>query len=656
MAQNVARLGVIFGMDSAEFETGLKKVGRGLDSIQEKMKTVGAVAVLAFTAMTAKALEYSDRISDVATANEVAIKTVMALSEGLAQNGGDAENAGKLLSSFTAHIDAFAQGGKEAQITFARLGISLKDVGTKDMTSLFDQAITSLAGMDDAVSRNAIAMTIFGKASKGVDFKGLSEGTAEARLKFAEYADAVSKAGDLHDKLDAKATKTMIMFTNAFIPTLNQVFDALNKSGGAMEIFFEYSGKGFKNFVTGISYATAFLKVYMETWSVMIDLIKDPLTGKGFDLENKLKNLENFYQLEMHKADDFRNKILFPDKFGDQETKKPPTPFTGRQVTPYKDTASENQAKKLQEGLAMAEKISDEYKRQLQFSYDELQIQGQMNFMTEKEKNINEAVLKVREDTSKKLNEIQNKMEEYSVKGEKLNQPIINQLEKEKKEVILLGLEYEELTRKEKTRQEESQRTFSSGWNKAFKQASEDAENYSTLGTKAYETMSSNITSAIDTFVETGKLSFADFASSIIKELLKVELRMQAMSLFRAGLSFLGSAFASPTPFAPNPSGGALPIGDVSIYGDGGQLDIGQPSIVGDKGPELIIPSRAGTVIPNNKISDMLGSGQTINYNAPYIANMSAIDTQSATQFLAQNKQTIWAVNQSASRSMPTSR
>jgi hypothetical protein len=35
---------------------------------------------------------------------------------------------------------------------------------------------------------------------------------------------------------------------------------------------------------------------------------------------------------------------------------------------------------------------------------------------------------------------------------------------------------------------------------------------------------------------------------------------------------------------------------------------------------------------------------------------MSAIDTQSAMQFLAKNKEGVWAANQSASRSMPASR
>jgi serralysin len=86
-------------------------------------------------------------------------------------------------------------------------------------------------------------------------------------------------------------------------------------------------------------------------------------------------------------------------------------------------------------------------------------------------------------------------------------------------------------------------------------------------------------------------------------------------------------------------------------------IDLREASLVGENGPELFIPRTAGTVVPNGQFaSAMGGGGQTVNYNGPYIASMSAIDTQSATQFLAKNKQTIWAVNQSAQRSLPVSK
>jgi hypothetical protein len=88
---------------------------------------------------------------------------------------------------------------------------------------------------------------------------------------------------------------------------------------------------------------------------------------------------------------------------------------------------------------------------------------------------------------------------------------------------------------------------------------------------------------------------------------------------------------------------------------EGGPMAANTPYMVGERGPELIIPKGAGTVIPNNQLAGAMG-GPQINYNGPYIANMQAIDTQSATQFLARNKLSVYAANQSAARSLPTSR
>jgi phage-related minor tail protein len=83
----------------------------------------------------------------------------------------------------------------------------------------------------------------------------------------------------------------------------------------------------------------------------------------------------------------------------------------------------------------------------------------------------------------------------------------------------------------------------------------------------------------------------------------------------------------------------------------------GRPYYVGERGPELFVPNGNGTIVPNNTLAGAMGGGgQTVNYNGPFIQNMNAIDTQSGVQFLAKNKSTIWAANQSAQRSLPMSK
>jgi hypothetical protein len=45
----------------------------------------------------------------------------------------------------------------------------------------------------------------------------------------------------------------------------------------------------------------------------------------------------------------------------------------------------------------------------------------------------------------------------------------------------------------------------------------------------------------------------------------------------------------------------------------GGPVNAGQPYIVGERGPEIVVPGRSGTVIPNNRIGVGGGSPTTVN-------------------------------------------
>ena len=164
----------------------------------------------------------------------------------------------------------------------------------------------------------------------------------------------------------------------------------------------------------------------------------------------------------------------------------------------------------------------------------------------------------------------------------------------------------------------------------------------------------SSMNSAIDQFVRNGKLSFSDFAKSLIQDILAIYLKAQLLQMFSMGSSLLGSVS---TAFRYGTNVGSQQTAMLAAQGfaDGGNPPVGVPSIVGERGPELFVPRTAGTIIPNHQLSSAMQQPQVI-YNGPYIANMQAIDTQSATQFLARNKEAVWSANQSASRSIPTSR
>ena len=51
-------------------------------------------------------------------------------------------------------------------------------------------------------------------------------------------------------------------------------------------------------------------------------------------------------------------------------------------------------------------------------------------------------------------------------------------------------------------------------------------------------------------------------------------------------------------------------------FANGGRPPVGRASIVGEKGPELFVPSSAGTIIPNNQIGGGVTNNIVVNVDA----------------------------------------
>lgn len=158
-----------------------------------------------------------------------------------------------------------------------------------------------------------------------------------------------------------------------------------------------------------------------------------------------------------------------------------------------------------------------------------------------------------------------------------------------------------------------------------------------------YDAVWSNMSSAIETFVRTGKLSIKDFTRSVIQDMLIMNMKLQAMQLVRG---LLGSFMAG---FNTGSVGNATTMAPGGGYfADGGDPPVGKVSVVGEKGPELFVPRTAGTIVPNHALA---GMGSTTNVTNNYI---NAIDAKSFEQRLLESNQTIWSANQYASKNLAT--
>lgn len=191
----------------------------------------------------------------------------------------------------------------------------------------------------------------------------------------------------------------------------------------------------------------------------------------------------------------------------------------------------------------------------------------------------------------------------------------------------------------------EDTNTFKYGWEQAFNSYYENATNAATMARNAFSAVTSNMNSAIDRFVDTGKLSFGDLASSIIKDLIKIEMKAQAMELWKMMRGGMGGG-----------GGGSLIGGLMGLMGlaDGGQPPMNKPSIVGERGPELFVPRSAGTIIPNHALAGAGGgTQQQVTHNTYVTNNISALDAKGVAQILQENKRQIFGIVESARREMP---
>lgn len=175
------------------------------------VKSVGG-AVAAFASFStvinqlSNSINFADEMNDIAKANEVAVGTILKLSQALSLNGGNAADASKFFSALTNSIDQAAEGSEATQKRFASLGVTLNDLRTLDGQALFEKTLQGLKAIEDPIKRNAAAMDLFGKAAKGLDISGTVDDYINNKTKFDQAEKSFKDIGTAVDKLDVFTT------------------------------------------------------------------------------------------------------------------------------------------------------------------------------------------------------------------------------------------------------------------------------------------------------------------------------------------------------------------------------------------------------------------------------------------------------------------
>lgn len=652
MANMIARLGVLLGLDTAEFNKGLADSGRKLEAFTKAVDTGAKVAAAAFAAMTAKAMVFADEVADVAQANDVAIDTVIKLQNALANAGGKADSAGKLFASFTNYVDKAAEGSFEAQKNFAKMGIGLTDLANLSTQDLFTKAVDGIAKIEDPLTRSAKAMEVFGKAAKGVDFVGIAQGMKDGADVTDRQANAIKLLAEFYDKLGQASRDATLNFANFLEPALrriNEILESISRLSQSGNFFGGLAEKFKAEFNQGRIQAT------LEEIERLNAKIADPNVGEFW---------KSGYRQELAEAKKLLDELRGPPKQSTQADVRRldpveymPTPGAkGGPVRAVKPGVDPEEEKRKREAEAQAKRMADALRRtfaeqealyQLELSYGELLIkineyeQAQIRRIDVEEKLIN-LDLKRRDmadyeyEFQRKSIELEYQRQEALERIDQMQLTRADRAERIDKENKLYERQIALITKVRDVEQLRRTGDITKGFLEAAKDFFKTLPTEMEVGAAMFGSLMGNMNQALDNFVRTGKLNFKDFARSVIQDLIAIQLKAQAMKLF-----------ANLFGFGPAPAGGTtVPVVDAIPRANGGPVSGNEAYLVGERGPELFVPRMSGSIIPNKAMS-MGGTTQVTNN---YI---NAIDVKSFEERIMGSSNAVWAANLYAQKRLP---
>ena len=193
----------------------------------------------------------------------------------------------------------------------------------------------------------------------------------------------------------------------------------------------------------------------------------------------------------------------------------------------------------------------------------------------------------------------------------------------------------------------EYQKSFAYGWNQAFQQFRDDASNAANDAATIFQGATNSINSAIDNFVETGKLSLKDLLEDIAKTAAKTVLKSGVNNLLSGVIGgAMGNQQQQQAP-APKESGFSSFLKGVGgsigkklfggLFANGGYLPAGQFGIVGERQPEMIMGPAS--------VRPSANGGGAMN------VVINAVDSSSFKALVARDPEFIYAVAQRGSRS-----
>lgn len=142
-------------------------------------------------------------------------------------------------------------------------------------------------------------------------------------------------------------------------------------------------------------------------------------------------------------------------------------------------------------------------------------------------------------------------------------------------------------------RQLETSNELGAGFERAFIRIKQEAEDLASVAEGIVNVFANNATNAVVEFARTGQFSFKEFASAILEDITRIIARLLVVQAITAAVNAFGGGTGASTLGALGALGGG------GGRARGGTVQPGTAYPVGEEGPEMFVPNRTGTIVPN---------------------------------------------------------
>lgn len=562
-------------------------------SLAQFTKLLGVGALIAYSK---NVIGMGDAINDLSQATGFGVEGIVGLQNALATSGGTAESAGSLLTKFSQILDDVSQGSDKALKQFQRIGLSLNDIQGATPEQVFQKVAEQLAKMPASAEKTALQMELFGKAAKGLAINDqFIENLRKSQERAEQFSSAIATAGKFTDAMSNAVQELGLRFLAILEPALEAILQL---------------GEGF-------NYVDKIIKDVTKNMYGLADAIQAVVSaallffpiGKGLGLI--VKGLGALGLLDVGK------KMAKGLDEADNSQKNL------NKSTKDAANAAKIQAKANEEFVLSLKKITEEYESQNKLKLEDIAAETKMLGLSDAEQDIRKKILDFRKEENKQIKLLEDKVRS----SEGLNKQAAEKSLKE----FEAGQEGRTKAFEDSIRaQEESQRSFSTGFSNAMENYISDATNAARIARDVFSTATKGMEDALMKFVKTGKLSFRSLITDMLETILRSQIQQIVAQLFSIGKS----------------AGGQIgKILGIPEFASGGMIGSNGPVLVGERGPEIISGAAGRMVTPNNQLG-----GSMVTYN------INAVDAMSFKQMIAQDPQFIYALTEQGRRSVPGTR